>query len=54
VAGFFVYASVYIFVEVLGDGPPYPQEIILPQVLAVLTAVVLVFYLYRVRDLFQN
>jgi uncharacterized membrane protein (DUF2068 family) len=54
VAGFFIYASVYIFAEVFTGGPPYPLEIIIPQVLAVLTAVALVLYLYRVRDLFQN
>jgi hypothetical protein len=54
VAGFFIYASVYIFVEVLQDGAPYPLEIVLPQILAVVTALVLVFYLYRVRDLFRN
>ena len=36
-AGFFIYASVYIFVEVIQVGPPYPLDIILPQVLAVLT-----------------
>jgi len=54
VAGFFIYASVYIFLEVLQGGPPHPLEIILPQVLALLTAGVLVFYLYPVRDLFQN
>jgi fucose 4-O-acetylase-like acetyltransferase len=53
-AGFFIYASVYIFVEVLQGGPPYPLEILLPQALAVATAIVLVFYLYRVRDLFHN
>lgn len=54
VAGFFIYASVYIFLEVVQGGSPYPLEIILPQALAVLTAVALVFYLYRVRGLFQN
>ena len=54
VAGFFIYASVYIFAEVLQDGAPYPLEIILPQILAVITAFVLVFYLYRIRDLFHN
>jgi len=54
VAGFFIYASVYIFLDVLQGEPPYPLEIILPQVLALLTAGVLVFYLYPVRDLFQN
>ena len=54
VAGFFIYASVYIFVEVLQGGTPYPLEIVMPQLLALLTAAVLVVYLYRVRDLFQN
>ena len=30
VAGFFIYASVYIFVEVLQGGTPYPLEIVMP------------------------
>lgn len=54
VAGFFIYASVYIFVEVFQAGRPYPLEILLPQFAAVITAVVLVVYLYRIRYLFTN
>ena len=53
VAGFYVYASVEIFVEVLQSGPPYPAEIVVPQVLAVAVAVILVLYLWRIRDLFR-
>jgi len=52
VAGFYVYASVEIFVHVLQEGPPYPIEIIGPQVLAVVVAAVLVTYLWRRQDLF--
>jgi hypothetical protein len=52
VAGFYVYASVEIFVHVLQAGPPYPMEIVGPQVLAVAVAVVLVVYLWAKQDLF--
>lgn len=54
VAGFYIYASVEIFVHVLQEGPPYPLEIVLPQVLAVAVAVGLVCYLWRVQDLFRG
>jgi len=52
VAGFYVYASVEIFVEVIQSGPPYPLEIVVPQVLAVAVAIALVVYLWRVQELF--
>lgn len=51
VAGFYVYASVEIFVHVIQAGPPYPVEIVVPQVLAVIVAVALVG-LWRVRERF--
>jgi hypothetical protein len=54
VAGFYVYASVEIFVHVAQDGPPYAPEIVGPQVLAVLVALGLIFYLWRVQSLFQE
>jgi len=53
VAGFYVYASVEIFVEVIQSGPPYPVEIVVPQVLAVAVAIALVVYLWRVQELFH-
>jgi len=53
VAGFYTYASVEIFVEVAQGNLPYTAEIIGPQVLAVLVAIGLVFYLWRVQDLFN-
>ena len=53
VAGFYVYASVEIFVEVIQSGPPYPIEIVAPQVLAVAVAIALVTYLWRVQELFR-
>ena len=52
VAGFYIYASVEIFVMGFQEGPPFPIEIFVPQVLAVLVAVALVFYLWRIRRLF--
>jgi hypothetical protein len=53
VAGFYVYASVEIFVDVAQSGPPYPVEIVGPQVLAVLVALGLVFYLWRIQAMFR-
>ncbi|UCF58926.1 MAG: hypothetical protein JSV15_00415 [Candidatus Bathyarchaeota archaeon] len=53
VAGFYIYASVEIFVDVAQAGPPYLMEIIFPQILAVIVAIFLIFYLWRVRDLFR-
>lgn len=45
VAGFYIYASVEIFVTVIQQGPPFPIAIVIPQVAAVVTAFFLVFYL---------
>ena len=52
VAGFYVYASVEIFVEVIQEGAPYATEIIAPQVVAVAVSVALIAYLWRIRSLF--
>ena len=52
VAGFYVYASVYNLIEVFQDGPPYPAEIIIPQMLAVLLAIALLSLPNRHRTRF--
>jgi hypothetical protein len=52
VAGFYVYGSVEIFVMVIQQGPPFPIEIVVPQVAAVIVAAFLVFYLWRIRTRF--
>ncbi len=52
VAGFYVYGSVEIFVTVIQQGPPYPIEIVIPQIAAVIVAAFLVFYLWRIRTRF--
>lgn len=52
VAGFYIYASVEIFVELIQNGPPYAIEIIVPQAVAVILAVVLVGYLWRIKKMF--
>jgi len=52
-AGFYLYASVEIFVKVGQGDLPASLEIILPQVLAILVAISLIFYLWRVQDTFQ-
>jgi hypothetical protein len=52
VAGFYIYGSVEIFVDVIQHGPPFPIEIVIPQVAAVITALFLVFYLWRIRTQF--
>lgn len=54
VAGFYTYASVEILVMAAQKGPPYPVEIILPQLLALAVAAALVFYLWRVRTVFDS
>jgi hypothetical protein len=53
VAGFYIYASVEIFVHVIQAGSPYAMEIVVPQVLAVLVAIGLIFYLWQVQDIFE-
>ena len=53
VAGFYIYASVEIFVKVAQGDLPFTPEIIGSQVLAVLVALGLVFYLWRVQDSFH-
>jgi hypothetical protein len=52
VAGFYVYASVEIFVHVFQSGPPFAVEILVPQILAVVVAAALVVYLWKNQDLF--
>ncbi|MBN1305687.1 MAG: hypothetical protein JXA13_14715 [Anaerolineales bacterium] len=52
-AGFYIYASVEIFMQVLQESPPAAAAIILPQVIAVMVALVLVFYLWRIQDNFK-
>ncbi len=52
-AGFYLYASVEIFVKVIQGDLPASLEIILPQVLAILVAFSLLLYLWRVQDKFQ-
>ena len=53
VAGFYVYASVEIFVHVAQGDLPNAMAIIAPQVFAVLVALGLVFYLWKIKDLFD-
>lgn len=52
VAGFYVYASVEIFVHVFQSGPPFAVEILVPQIFAVVVATVLVVYLWKNQELF--
>jgi hypothetical protein len=52
VAGFYVYGSIEIFVMVIQQGPPYPIEIVIPQIAAVIVAAFLVFYLWPLRGRF--
>ncbi len=53
VAGFYIYASVEIFVDVFQSGPPYPMAIVIPQVLAITLGVILVVYLWQIQEQFQ-
>jgi len=52
-AGFYLYASVIIFTQIGQGDLPASIEIILPQALAILVALFLIFYLWRVQDLFH-
>lgn len=52
VAGFYIYASIEIFVEIAQGDLPGSVEIIAPQVLAVAVAVALVVYLWRIQEIF--
>jgi hypothetical protein len=52
VAGFCVYASVEIFVKTAQGSLPASPEILFPQLIAVVLSVILVFYLWRVQELF--
>jgi hypothetical protein len=54
VAGFYLYASVMIFVEMAQGRLPAEAVIWLPQAFAVAVALVLIFYLWRVRDQFAD
>ncbi len=54
VAGVFMYASVEIFVQVAQGSLPLDAAIILPQVAAVVVALLLVFYLWRVQAIFDQ
>jgi hypothetical protein len=52
VAGFYLYASVEIFVRVFQDGPPFAVEILIPQIFAVMVAIALIIYLSKKQELF--
>jgi hypothetical protein len=54
VAGFYLYASLKIFVMAAQGELPATIEIILPQILAVLVALALVFYLWPIQDRFGS
>lgn len=47
VAGFYIYASVEIFVHMFQAGPPLPPEIYIPQTFAVLIAIALLVFSSR-------
>lgn len=53
VAGFYLYASVFILVDVFVERPPEFWAILIPQVLAVLVALTLLLYLPLIRYLFR-
>ena len=52
-AGLYLYASAIIFAQIGQSDLPASIEIILPQALAILVAIFLIFYLWRVQDLFH-
>ncbi len=52
VSGFYIYASVEIFVHVFQGGPPFAAEILVPQILAVIVASALVIFLWKKQEFF--
>lgn len=52
VAGIYIYASILIFVDMFQGELPSGPEIWAPQALAVVIGLILVFYLWRLRDRF--
>ena len=52
VAGIYIYASVLIFVDMFQGELPSSPEIWAPQALAVVIGLILVFYLWQLRDRF--
>ena len=52
VAGFYIYASVEIFVHVFQGDLPSAVEILVPQILAVAVGIALVGYLWKIQQLF--
>ncbi len=52
VSGFYIYASVEIFVHVFQGGPPFAIEILAPQIFAVMVAIALIIYLWKKQELF--
>jgi hypothetical protein len=54
VAGFYIYASVLIFVDMFQGELPLSPEIWAPQLLAVIIALVLVYGLWPLRDKFSQ
>ncbi len=52
VSGFYIYASVEIFVRVFQAGAPYKVEILVPQIMAVMVAVALLVCLRGKQHLF--
>lgn len=53
VAGFYLYASVFILVEAFAERPSDFWAIVIPQALAVLVAFALLIYLPRIRGHFR-
>ncbi len=52
-AGFYIYASVEICIDVAQGGLPAGPEILAPQIMAVIVALLSVFYLWRVQEQFN-
>jgi hypothetical protein len=52
-AGFGIYASVEIFINVVQGSVPNSPEIIIPQVFTVLLSIILVIYLWRINEEFK-
>jgi len=54
VSGFYLYASMEIFVETIQSGPPYQIEIIAPQIMASILAIIMVIYFWRKKNIWLS
>ena len=53
VSGFYLYGSILIFIEVIQGSLPKTIAIILPQIVACIIAIIMVFYFWKKKKIFS-